>query len=427
MEFIANKKKLVFGILLCAGLLRIGFILGTQAYLNPVTVEGGIIAHGIIQGYGFSAAAPGTSIYYPSALQPPVFPYLLAGIYYFIGENIPGYLFLFILQTCLSVGISWMIYQMGKLLLNETTGIIGMLLSAIFPMFIIYSGRALNTMVSIFTVTLFTYLFFKATHPSFVFKLTANKIKICILLGISGGISILSEPIMLIIIPMIGIIAILSIYRSQTLGKTERIKQIRFILLAGILIGFVIFPWTWRNYMVFHRFIPVRSMAGLNIWLGNNPQATGTDRLPTGKTMFDLLPSSYHDSTLPEPVRDDILFEIAKDFIRENPGTAIRLFLKKCYFFWWFPPKEIITPDAAKYAQFMSPFYLFLLATAILGSVLLLKKKNYYLLAVIGIYFLSYMGVYAISHFAHFRYRAPIEPFLFLLTGYFISLFTKPD
>ena len=31
-------------------------------------------------------------------------------------------------------------------------------------------------------------------------------------------------------------------------------------------------PWTIRNYRVFHQFVPLRSVLGLQLWLGNNDQ-----------------------------------------------------------------------------------------------------------------------------------------------------------
>ncbi|MGH9734368.1 MAG: hypothetical protein ACRD8A_07250 [Candidatus Acidiferrales bacterium] len=32
-------------------------------------------------------------------------------------------------------------------------------------------------------------------------------------------------------------------------------------------------PWTVRNYQVFHAFVPMRSILGLQLWVGNNPKA----------------------------------------------------------------------------------------------------------------------------------------------------------
>ena len=32
-------------------------------------------------------------------------------------------------------------------------------------------------------------------------------------------------------------------------------------------------PWTVRNYRVLHAFVPLRSVLGLQLWVGNNPDA----------------------------------------------------------------------------------------------------------------------------------------------------------
>jgi len=44
--------------------------------------------------------------------------------------------------------------------------------------------------------------------------------------------------------------------------------------LLVFTIGLV--PWTIRNYVVFGKFIPLRSNFGLELWLGNNPNVTDT-------------------------------------------------------------------------------------------------------------------------------------------------------
>jgi 4-amino-4-deoxy-L-arabinose transferase-like glycosyltransferase len=43
-------------------------------------------------------------------------------------------------------------------------------------------------------------------------------------------------------------------------------------LAAGMVILCCV-PWTVRNYRVFHTFIPMRSVLGLQLWVGNNPDA----------------------------------------------------------------------------------------------------------------------------------------------------------
>ena len=41
----------------------------------------------------------------------------------------------------------------------------------------------------------------------------------------------------------------------------------------------IIVPWSVRNRAVHGQWIPIKSTFWVNVWKGNNPNATGTDRL----------------------------------------------------------------------------------------------------------------------------------------------------
>jgi hypothetical protein len=180
----------------------------------------------------------------------------------------------------------------------------------------------------------------------------------------------------------------------------------------------VVLPWTVRNALVFHKFIPVRTMFGINLWQGNNPQATGTDLLPDGRPMYVLTPPEYTQSQIPEPERDAIMVKLAKEFIISHPGETVRLFLKKSYYFWWFPPGNLVSPAAAQYSQLMRFPFALLLIFAGLGTGYAFKNKRYSILILFWLLFIIYTTVYGITHSGHFRYRAPIEPYLIILAAY---------
>lgn len=403
-----NRVKFIFLILSVALFLRLGFIFGTKSYIHPETVEAGVIAHALISGKGFSLATPGSQEYHPTAIQAPVFPLVLAGLYSLFGENDLAYLTLAILQTLLSIWLCYLIYCIGTLVLDKKTGLLAMGFAAFYPIFIIYSGRITNTMISIVTVAWFIYLFLKFILCKESSR-SRNTFGNGVLLGVSAGLAILAEPIMLgfIILCFAGYIFI----------KIQN-KTFHFLFIAILVAAAVVLPWTIRNYLVFQNFIPVRTMFGINLWQGNNPEATGTDMLPNGRPMYDRLPPEYADSKIPEPERDAIMLQLAKEYIVSHPGTAFSLFLKKCYYFWWFPPKEIVSHTAAQYAKFMRIPYLLLLLLAFIGTGITLREKRYAMVSLFWLLFFTYMFVYGITHFGHFRYRAPIEPYLLILAAY---------
>jgi len=58
-------------------------------------------------------------------------------------------------------------------------------------------------------------------------------------------------------------------YRARKTGRSWFAKS---ALALGVAI-LCCAPWTIRNYAVFHSFVPLRSTLGLQLWMGNNPQA----------------------------------------------------------------------------------------------------------------------------------------------------------
>ena len=59
-------------------------------------------------------------------------------------------------------------------------------------------------------------------------------------------------------------------------GRTARGGKARpWLTNAAAAVAIIILccvPWTIRNYRVFHQFVPLRSVLGLQLWLGNNDQ-----------------------------------------------------------------------------------------------------------------------------------------------------------
>ncbi|MDI6782716.1 MAG: glycosyltransferase family 39 protein [bacterium] len=425
-----QSHKVLLFILVIAFILRLGFVFGTRAYVDPETVEAGVIAHALATGRGFSFAGIGSQEFHPTAIQAPVFPVVLGGMYFLFGENDLAHLMLELMQTILSVWLCYLIYRIGAIIFNETTGLLAACGAAWYPIFIIYSGRTANTMISIVTVTWFIYLFLK-------FTLADNsriKMGTAILLGFSTGLAILSEPIMLsfVFICWLWYVFVSKRNRSPCFRRGDvipakaGIRKFKFLLVAGLFTAAIVLPWTIRNYLVFHRFVPVRTMFGINLWHGNNPHATGTDTLPNGRPMYEYLPPEYTDSRIPEPERDASILKLAKEYIVSHPGAAVQLFLKKCYYFWWFPPKEIVSPAAAQYAKLMRIPFFILLIFVLIGTGFAIRNKIYSPLLLFWLLFLSYMLVYGITHFGHVRYRAPIEPFFMVLSAYgLITLISK--
>jgi len=82
----------------------------------------------------------------------------------------------------------------------------------------------------------------------------------------------LTEPLLLAALALVPLAILLQ-------GSLPRPVRIRNAVLAVAMALVVIGPWTYRNWRVHHALVPVTSTFWLNMWMGNNPNATGTDRL----------------------------------------------------------------------------------------------------------------------------------------------------
>jgi hypothetical protein len=85
--------------------------------------------------------------------------------------------------------------------------------------------------------------------------------------GLLWGLALMTNPTLLSLLPfLLGWLAYRTSPWSERYGHAA---------LAAGMVMLCCAPWTVRNYVVFHRFIPLRSVVGLTLWLGNHDQSTG--------------------------------------------------------------------------------------------------------------------------------------------------------
>ena len=108
-------------------------------------------------------------------------------------------------------------------------------------------------------------------------------------------------------------------------GKRRRIA----VALAGIA---VLSPWLVRNYELFHRFIPVRSGFGLELYIGNN----GYSQHWVNRTLHP----NHSDAELSEYERVgeiaymDHKLQQAKDYIRSHPAWFAWMTMRRILYMW---------------------------------------------------------------------------------------------
>lgn len=122
-------------------------------------------------------------------------------------------------------------------------------------------------------------------------------------LGLILGITLLTDPVIILFIPL----SLLWFLLNLKTGFKTSLKNIILILGLSLII---VMPWTVRNYMVFNKFIFIKSTIGFNFWVGNNPYATGVLRLVNkDNTEYHISEQDFNYlSSLDESTRDRFLY-----------------------------------------------------------------------------------------------------------------------
>jgi hypothetical protein len=191
-------------------------------------------------------------------------------------------------------------------------------------------------------------------------------------------------------------------------------RRVLLLAISVLVAAAVVSPWTIRNYMVFHRLIPVVDSMGYNLAKSYNPGANGSGHWVDNNHVLARLLGPQIDAVplTPNYEIDTIAIYAAEahDFIHNNPVKALIILpIRKVLLFWLF---DIYDPTTHKilYQIALWPTILLSLAGAVyVGRRGWWTNPDFRLIVT---YFLAQTVVIA-AYSVHARYRTNVEPFLF--------------
>ncbi len=235
--------------------------------------------------------------------------------------------------------------------------------------------------------------------------------------GIVLGLAILCDPIAFVFYP--------AIFLWFVFRKITNLFQTMLIVFISIV---VLIPWTIRNYFVHRTLVPITTQFGVNFWIGNNPNATGTDFYKIASLekeeyvlMTHTLPKNIQDSLnkVSEIERANFYIHQGLSFVKEEPLKFIFLLFKKFYYYFWFPPSsEYSSKDLERYKWFYYIFYLSVLISGLIGIIISIRHHRDVLLVLTILSLIS--GLYIFTHIGLIRYRMPLELYLLMFSAFFI-------
>ncbi len=181
----------------------------------------------------------------------------------------------------------------------------------------------------------------------------------------------------------------------------------------------VIAPWSWRNWEVFHHWVPLRGNFGAELYLGNGPGAVGLlmEYNHPGESAGQL--RLYREMGEVAYVR--MRGEDAKQIIRGDWPRFWKLSLTRLYFFWFGVPHPADDAPWVEYGRSLN--YQIFSITGLLGLAVALRRR----VPAAGLFAWCFALLPLLYYFVtvHARFRHPFEPLIAILTVYLLQTARK--
>jgi len=350
----------------------------------------------------------------------PLYGYFLAFIYTLFGHS---YLVPRIIQFLMGSASVLLIYFLGKRTFGPTVGKVAAVLAALYGTFIYFEGELLIPALILFLNSLMMLAVLSTVEKPGWWKWLG-----C---GAILGLSAIARPNVLI---FLGVLVPWMLVRLRRQGMKAGRSMTH---LVGFLLGVVliIMPVTVRNWAVSKDFVPIASQGGVNFYIGNNRYSDGSTAIVPGTRAtwwggyYDAIQLAEEAEGRPLEASEisDYWFKRGLEFMRDEPGRALRLMTKKLALFWGGAEiannKDIyfFTERRSLLRLLLWPGFIFcpfgILAPLGLAGMVLAWRRREGKGGPLALFIFSYM-VGVVLFFVTARFRLPIIPFLLPFSGY---------
>lgn len=361
--------------------------------------------------------------------RPPLCPYFLSIVYGAFGRS---YVAVRIVQMVIGAASCVLLYVLARRLFDRATAVVAGCVMAGYWVFIYFDAELREVVLLVFV------------HLLAIQSLLALRRRPTVLAavgcGVLLGLAALGKPNNLLFVPVaIGWLA--AVFKG--LLPRRRSVLVNFGLLAGA--AATVAPATIRNVVVGDDLVLISSNGGINLYIGNNPLATGHDvrlprPIPEFANAFDYPAIVRHvESVEGRPLKHSEVSRyfagLALEDVRATPGRCLGLMLRKALLFWG--GMEIVSEQdlnaaraESRLLRYLPGNFAVLLACAVIGLFLALRPRPpdadrsgsvaqsdradvVIILLFVGVYFVSFLPFFVTA-----RYRVPITPLVILFGSY---------
>jgi dolichyl-phosphate-mannose-protein mannosyltransferase len=372
----------------------------------PFQTETGHIAYSVAAGKGFSSPYERDSG--PTAILPPVDPLLVAALFKIFGiYSIGAYFAAIFLNIIFSTATCVPIYYAAKRIAGVGIASLASWFWALFVTAIRMPTEWIwDTSLSALLVA--TIVWATLELP------TSRRWRDWSVYGLLWGLVLMTNPAPASVFPFLLAWLVFRVAKRDTQHPRDT-SAIAKPLLAVTLALLCCVPWTVRNYVVFHRFIPLRSGLPFELYIGNNENYDERrNGLPPTIT-FEREVLRYlkmgETSFMDEEKRK------AFAFIATHPRVERTLFAKRFVAFWIGtaqPIQAFLENDSLLLRAILLGNFLTAVGAA-LGIAIIFIRRNPYAFP-LAAFPLIFPIIYYVTH-TSLRYRHPLDPVLLLLTA----------
>ena len=338
---------------------------------------------------------------YPSAYMPPAYPFVLWVFTALVGPGSTGVVTVEVFQALLDVLACALLFLIGCRLFDRSVGLLAALGYALFPALVIVPSQISAIGLFVFLLLLFVWLLIRAEESERMVDIGVA--------GLVFGLTVLARAQFILFLPAVWL-WMMGLKGRGALGLLAVFTCCAVLPLV---------PWTWRNAEALGVATPLTTSGGRNLWEAYGDGAVGThssyayppytppealtgalDRLPHGPTY--------------EVAVDSVYRAFAVDALREDPGRAVRLSLRKAWLYWIYFGGDAIRYPGARSPAFWLP-WLLMLPFFVMGLVVSARRapRRH---AFLYLYLLGQTAI-VMAFFVLPRYRIEIIPVALLFAA----------
>lgn len=370
-----KKTMAVALIFLLAFAVRLIFIYSAPVGIESDEAEYDRLATNILEHKGYISPEG-----LPTSHRPPLYPAILAAIYGIFGHSHSA---VRIIQALVSALTTCLFYLIAHKIYNNKSAIIAGIFSSLYMPFVFYSKFLLSETFFSFVLALIVFIMVSLNERAGFLEFSV--------LGILCGVAALFKSTGLLL-PLL----------VMALLMFKKARYPLFVLIISFAV--IVLPWTFRNYIVHKRVVPVSTNGGLNMYQAVRPL--------DGK-LFEFGPrdevAKKASQIKNEADKSSFFAASALKAYMDEPLAAARTLVMRILFFFNVIDWNCTDGNIINYQYiFIMPFFMIGLAWSISG-----RKDIGAMLFVIA-YFTALVFVFQGTP----RFRMPIDGYFIIIGSY---------